>query len=177
MEEIKFEKEICKFLDIPAIPKKVWDGKSSFKNGVATTTLTTGEHAYALASFDSEQESSPRIVKVFAQEPFHYFDMGDIRVVPDYMNKNGVEGWDLDNESKKAAQEMINEATELESKEIEQEEQLPEWVFPQITNYEEAMAFAKSYRKKNKIKGQPPKSEEALKTYLYVIYKNQQGEK
>ena len=32
---IEFEKEVCAWLTIPSIPKKEWDGNSSFKYGVA----------------------------------------------------------------------------------------------------------------------------------------------
>lgn len=175
MGEIKFEKEVCAHLSLPAIPIKKWDGKKSFKHGVVTTSLVTGERAYALASFDEEKDEYPRIVKVFGTAPFYDFDMDDIRVVPEYMNTEGVEKWDLDNESKKAAAAMIDEANELQGSNDEPEENLPEWVFPQITNMEEAVAFIKSYKKSNKIKGVAPKSEEAVKTYLYVIYKNMQN--
>ena len=36
---IEFEKEVIKYLNIPSIPKKEWDGKSSFSKGVALLEL------------------------------------------------------------------------------------------------------------------------------------------
>ena len=39
---IQKEQEVCRYLSIPNIPKKKWDGKSSFKFGVAVTELLGG---------------------------------------------------------------------------------------------------------------------------------------
>lgn len=167
---IKYEKEIIEWLNLPSIPKKKWDGKTGFRDGVAVIKHNMGSESYAVATFDPECDEMPRIKKVFGLEP--YFEIGDIFVVPAYMNED-VESFDLDDESKKAAQRLIEEAHELEMEGVEEKKvELPEWVFDHIHNIDEAIAFCKDYRKRNRIKGALPKTEETLKAYLYVIYKD-----
>lgn len=169
---IKYEKEIIEWLNLPSIPKKKWDGKTGFRDGVAVIKHNMGEESYAVATFDSESDKEPRIKKVFGLEP--YFEIGDIFVVPAYMNED-VESFDLDDESKKAAQRLIDEAHELEMEGVEETKvNLPEWVFDNIHNREEAEAFCREYRRQNRIKGALPKTDDTLKAYLYVIYKDAQ---
>ena len=169
---IKYEKEIIEWLNLPSIPKKKWDGKTGFRDGVAVIKHNMGEESYAVATFDSESDKEPRIKKVFGLEP--YFEIGDIFVVPAYMNED-VESFDLDDESKKAAQRLIEEAHELEMEGVEETKvNLPEWVFDNIHNREEAEAFCREYRRQNRIKGALPKTDDTLKAYLYVIYKDAQ---
>lgn len=171
---VLFEKEICAFLNIPSVPKKKWDGNTSFAFGVAIINLTTGGEAYAVASFDKEKDNAPKVTKVFSLEPFIGIKDEDIYIVPEYMNTDGIEQWDMDEESKQNAQRLIEEVKEMENDDFEKEEkeELPEWIFPEITNKEEAIAWVRNYRSRNKIKGKIPTSEESLKAYLYVLYSN-----
>ncbi len=167
---ILFEKEICDYLSLPSIPIKEWDGKSSFKNGVAVTTINGGGNAYAVCTFDADKDKKVRIVKTFAQEPF--YGVTSIFVVPSYMDLN-VEEADLDESSKEAAKRLAEEAAELtQNKKEEQSElsSLPEWVFPEIHNKEEAIAWMRQYNSANKIKGRVPENEDTLKMRLINIY-------
>lgn len=172
---IAFEKEVLQYLNIPSIPLKEFDGKSSFDNGVAVVDLGDEMSAYAVATFDAEKDEKPRIKKTFSLEPF--YGIKKVFVVPSYMetSKEAIEKSDLDNESKEAALKLAEEAEELENSGTESEEmkemkELPEWVFDSINNAEEAYAFVQSYNKRNKIKGRVPKDAEALKLRLLTIY-------
>ncbi len=178
---IFFEKEICDYLNIPAIPKKKWDGTKSFSQGVGVVELVNGDLAYAVTSFDKEKDKAPKIIKVFSLAPFKNIKQGEIYVVPQYMDIDNVEEWDTDEESKKRAEQIIDEVESLENKDNyeaeHKEEELPEWIFPEISNKEEAIAWVSNYRSKNKIKGKIPTSEDSLKAYLYVIYSNNNKKK
>lgn len=171
---IEFEKEILDWLNLPSIPKKRWDESNpkSFKNGVAVVTLVGGRKAYAVATFDVGCEQKPRIKKVFSCEPYSSID--EIFIVPNYMDED-IETFDMDEESKKAAQRLLDEAHDLEMEGVEETKvNLPEWVFDNIHNREEAEAFCREYRRQNRIKGALPKTDDTLKAYLYVIYKDAQ---
>lgn len=166
---IEYENMVCKELGIPAIPKKEWDGERSFKVGVAVINLCTeGRQVYGVATFNSDVDKVPRVTKVFTLEPFVGIDK--VFVVPDYMDTS-IETMDLDDESKKAAQMLIDEANELENDGVKKEE-LPanEYFFDHITNDEEAAAFIKDYNSRNKIKGRVPKTHDGLVMRLSVIY-------
>ena len=172
--EILFEKEVIKHLGLPSIPKKLWNGKDSFKDGVAVLDLFDDSKAYAVCTFDKETDKEPRIKKVFCVEPFKA--VCEIYVVPSYMD-NDTTDVDLDSESKKKAEQLAAEAMELENEgtvdeAIESANKLPEWIFPEIQNIEQAIAYIKSYRRINRIKGKIPDNEETLKSCLYAIYKN-----
>lgn len=169
---IEFEKQICNFLGLPSIPVKKWDGKRSFEKGVAVLEMLNGGQSYAVASFDAEKDEEPQVKKTFSIEPFSR--IVEIFVVPSYMDTD-VEDADLDNESKKAAQRLVEEAKELEEKGVESESMkdmkaLPEWVFPEITNADQAKAYIQAYNQRNKIRGKLPKNEETLKLRLLTIY-------
>ena len=171
---VEFEKEVVTYLNIPSIPKKEWNQIDSFQCGVAVINLSLGRQAYAVCSFDKETDKEPRITKVFGVEPFGSIDK--VFVVPAYMDNNTVDV-DLDAESKRRAEQLAEEAKELEKEgtveeAIENANKLPEWIFPEIHNIEEARAYIKSYRKINHIKGKIPDNEETLKSCLYAIYKN-----
>lgn len=174
MEKIGFEKEVLQYLNLPSVPKKNWDGKSSFKDGVAVTVMRDNRQSYAVATFDAEEDKSPRIKKVFSQEPFT--GIGDIFVVPSYMDTvEDVPDMDLDKESKEAAIRLAEEAKELEDDGVESEgmkemKALPEWVFDEVHNLEEGIAYIKAFNQKNKIKGKVPTKEEAVKLRLLTIY-------
>ena len=175
MEKILFEEEVLDKLKLPSIPIKKWNGKDSFKEGVAVITLMSGYLAYAVASFNAEEDKEPRITKVFTLEPFS--GVNEIFVVPSYMDSvEDVADMDLDNESKEAALRLAEEAQELEEDGVESEamkemKELPEWVFDNVHNADEATAFIKNYNSQNKIRGSRiPKDEEALKLRLLAIH-------
>jgi hypothetical protein len=171
--KIKNEIEVLNALEIPSIPIKEWDGKHSFKTGVAVVNLITGEKAFAIAKFDAENDKQPNIKRSFSIEPFDKIEK--IFVVPDYMDKSGVESWDLDDESKAAAKAIINEAdnyTEEESIENENE-----YYFDNIHSDEEAIAFIKSYNRRNRIKGKIPTQHENIIMRLSAIWSQQKNKK
>jgi hypothetical protein len=174
---IQFEKEVLGFLNIPSIPLKEWDGKSSFNNGVAIVTLYTDVEAYAVTTFDAETDSEPRVKKTFSIEPFK--EIKSIFVVPSYMDTN-VEDADVDNDTKEAMQRLAEEAEEMENEGVgDDKPEMPEneWCFDEIHNKEEALAWLKNYNTRNKIKGKLPKNEEVIKLRLLTIWKNQQNNK
>lgn len=170
---IQFEKEILKQLSIPSIPIREWDGKTSFKQGVAITTLACDQKAYAICTYEADFDTYPRITKTFAGEPFYGIEK--ILVIPAFMNVD-VETMDLDEESKKAADLLVQEVNELTQQETEEEkqinemQQLSEWVFPEIHSKEEARAWLHQYNSTNKIKGRISDNEETLKMRLLNIY-------
>lgn len=171
---IEFEKEVIAYLNLPSIPKKEWNQQDSFQDGVAVVSLSLGRQAYAVCTFDANTDREPRITKVFGIEPFVSIDK--VFVVPAYMG-NDITETDLDDESKKRAEQLVAEAQELENKgtvdeAVQEANKLPEWIFPDIQNREQAIAYIKSYRKINHIKGKIPDNDETLKSCLYAIYKN-----
>ena len=175
MGKILCEQEVCQYLGIPSIPLKEWDNKASFKSGVAVTKLGLGDTAYAVCTFDAQRMNAPRIIKTFANQPFYGIDK--VYVVPNYMETD-VETMDLDEESKKKAAMLVEEAKALtkegtKDEEVEEMKKLPEWIFPEITSYQEAYAWLAAYNKKNKIKGAIPTNEETLKMRLLNIYSQQ----
>lgn len=166
---ISFEKEVCSYLNIPSLPKKEWDGKSSFKNAVATIKLGGSRLAYAVASYDEAKDDAPRVVKSFMTEPFYGIDK--IFVVPSYMDTD-VDKMDLDEQSKKAADDLKKEADELENKGADDTMEVPEneYCFDYIHNDDEAIAFIEAYNRENNIKGAIPKKHESIIARLTVIY-------
>lgn len=174
MEKVSFEKEILEYLNIPSIPKKEFDGKTSFEKGVAVIGLYHSREAYAVATFNADKDKKPRIIKVFNGEQF--LEVKRIYVVPPYIvDKEEVEGMDLDDESKKKVEDILEEADEIENegmnKAKEEAEKLPEWIFPHIENRDQAEAYVRSYRQSNGIKrGSIPTTDDALKNVLLSIY-------
>lgn len=172
--EIRFRNEVVGVLGLPDIPKKEWDGETPFKKGVAIVGMYGGGEAYAVCSFDKDSgHTKPHITKVFCVERFT--EIKKIFIVPDYMNSvEEVEEMDLDEESKKKAEELLKEASELENEGVEEGIDTltgeNEWVFPEINNLEEAKAWLKRYNQQHKIKGSLPKSEETVKLRLLSIY-------
>lgn len=172
---IKFEKEVCEYLQIPSIPKKIWNEKDSFKKGVAVIRLAVSGIGYAVCTYDEDCDVEPRIVKSFASEPFYGIEK--IFVVPNYMNtsEKDINEMDLDDESKNKARQLVQEAQELtqqseQDKEIEEMQKLPEWIFSEIENLEQARAWLQNYNSRNKIRGRIPDSEETIKMRLLNIY-------
>lgn len=168
---IKFEKEVCNYLNLPKLPVKEWDGKSAFNKGVAVVTLAGDEKAYAVAKFNPDVDTKPNITKVFACETF--FDIEKVLVVPDYM-ETSVADADLDAESKKKAEELAQQAEEIENDGTPKME-LPEnpYLFDNIHTDEEAIAFITAYNQKNGIKGAVPKKHDTILNRLLVIYSEQ----
>lgn len=169
-EKIFFEKEVCDFLKLPSIPKKEWDGKSSFKNGVAVTQIANGFKAYAVASFDAEVDKEPNVVKVFASETFYGIEK--VFITPSYMDVD-VEKADLDDESKRAAERLAQEAEEMTGSEDEDgfsDTGDNGFYFDDIHNMEEAVAWLRQYNAANGIKGKVPNDEETVKLRLLAIY-------
>lgn len=177
---IEFEKEVISYLNLPSIPKRVWNGKDSFQDGVAVLNLLSGQQAYAVCTFDKETDKTPRIKKVFGIEPFS--DIANIFIVPSYMD-NDTSEVDLDAESKKRAEQLAAEAQELENEgtvdeAIEEADKLPEWIFDEIHNRDEAIAWLKQYNRQNGIKkGKIPSNEETIKMRLYNIYMSNKNRK
>ena len=174
---IQFEKEILRYLDLPSIPVKKWDGKTAFKKGIAVLSLKDGREVYGVCSFSPEDgDKKPSVVKVFGIEPFA--SIGDIFVVPAYMStEEEIKDMDLDEQSKKKVEQVLKEAREIENEGTNEEnpmENLPEWVFPEIENREQALAWLRRYNSINKIKGKLPQSDETIKLRLYSIYTEMQ---
>ena len=165
-----YEKEILEYLNVPSIPKKLWDGVRPFKNACGVVESKNGILCYAVFGF-SEKANAAFVKKVFGEEPI--IKIKEIYPVPDYMDMQDIEKWDLDEESKNAAKNLADEALEIESEKVENNEPLNEWIFDEIHNIDEARAFVASYRKRKKMRGKPIKDEESLKNFLYVIWKNQ----
>ena len=171
---VEYEKEVVAYLNLPSLPKKEWNQQDSFKDGVAVVSLSLGRLAYAVCTFDKETDKEPRIKKVFGIEPFTSIEK--VFVVPSYMD-NDTSDADLDTESKKRAEQLAAEAKELENQgtideAIEDANKLPEWIFPEIHNIEEAQAYLREYNRINRIKkGKIPTNEETIKMRLYNIYK------
>lgn len=164
---IRYEKEVCEYLNLPSIPKKQWDEKKPFKCGVAVVVMRGGEEAYAVAVCDEEVVA--RIKKTFTIEPF--YEIKAIFVVPDYMNID-VDDMDLDDASKEKARAIVEEANDLENEGVAPVA-MPthEYYFEHIHDDEEAIAFIKSYNKQNGIKENTlPKTHEGILMRLSVIY-------
>lgn len=170
---VLFEKEICEHLRLPSIPKKEWDGKSAFSKGVAIVKTSLGNEVYVVAGFNPEKDEKPRVLKVFAQEPFGAIEK--IYVIPDYMETD-IKNADLDEESKKHAEILAKEAEEVENNGVEESVALPsnEYFFDHIHNDDEARAYIASYNRSNKIKGKVPKTHEGLVMRLNVIWSESQ---
>lgn len=177
---VEYEKEVVAYLNLPSLPKKEWNQQDSFKDGVAVVSLSLGRLAYAVCTFDKETDKEPRIKKVFGIEPFTSIEK--VFVVPSYMD-NDTSDADLDAESKKRAEQLAEEAKELENQgtveeAIEDANKLPEWIFDEIHNKEEATAWLKQYNIRNKIKkGKVPTNEETIKLRLYNIYMSNKNRK
>lgn len=177
---IEFEKDVIAYLNLPSIPKKEWNQQDSFQNGVAIIGLSLGRQAYAVCSFDATTDREPRITKVFGIEPFASIDK--VFVVPSYMD-NDTNDVDLDAESKKRAEQLAAEAQELENEgtvdeAVQEADKLPEWIFPEIQNREQAMAYLREYNRMNGIrKGKIPSNDETIKMRLYNIYMSNKNRK
>lgn len=177
---IEFEKEVIAYLNLPSIPRKEWNQIDSFQSGVAVVNMSLGRQAYAVCTFNKDEDKEPRIKKVFGIEPFTGIEK--VFVVPSYMDNDTTEV-DLDAESKKRAEQLAAEAQELENngvldEAVKEADKLPEWIFDEIHNLSEAQAWLKQYNIRNGIrKGKIPTSEETIKMRLYNIYMSNKNRK
>lgn len=177
---IEFEKEVIAYLNLPSIPRKEWNQIDSFQSGVAVVNMSLGRQAYAVCTFNKDDDKEPRIKKVFGIEPFTGIEK--VFVVPSYMDNDTTEV-DLDAESKKRAEQLAAEAHELENEgtvdeAVQEADKLPEWIFDEIHNMSEAQAWLKQYNIRNGIrKGKIPTSEETIKMRLYNIYMSNKNRK
>lgn len=177
---IEFEKEVIAYLNLPSIPRKEWNQQDSFQDGVAVVNLSLGRQAYAVCTFNKDEDKEPRIKKVFGIEPFTSIEK--VFVVPSYMDNDTTEV-DLDAESKKRAEQLAAEAQELENEgvvdeAIQKADELPEWIFPEIQNREQAQAYLREFNRMNGIrKGKIPSNEETIKMRLYNIYMSNKNRK
>ena len=115
----------------------------------------------------------PSINKVFGLEPFK--SIKKIFIVPSYMStEDEIKDMDLDEQSKKKATEILKEASEIENEGVDSDipsmDKLPEWIFPEIHNKQEAEAWLRNFQSRNKQKGRIPTTEENIKLRLYSIY-------
>lgn len=181
-DKIFNEDEVCKCLNLPGIPKRVWDGKSSFKHGVAVVTCQTGIKTYVIVTYDAEKDTSPRVKRVFSPDIFIIDATTPIFVVPEYMDED-VSSMDLDDASKARAEELINEAhttvatPQDDGGEGEEEgggqashDDDNEYSFDFIHNDEEAKAYIAAYNKAHHTGGRIPTTHEGITTRLAVIY-------
>lgn len=177
---IEFEKEVIAYLNLPSIPLKEWNQQDSFQDGVAVVNLSLGRQAYAVCTFNKDEDKEPRIKKVFGIEPFTGIEK--VFVVPSYMDNDTTEV-DLDAESKKRAEQLAAEAQELENEgvvdeAIQKADELPEWIFPEIQNIEQAQAYLREFNRMNNVKkGKIPSNEETIKMRLYNIYMSNKNRK
>ena len=174
MEKIEFEKELLAYLNLPSIPLKEWkEGDMPFEKGVAVIEYYGERLAYAVCKYDPNSGiKRPRVIKTFGTEPF--IKIVKVFVVPNYMsNIEDVKDMDLDEQSKKKAEQMLKEAQELEAEGTKDEnpmENLPEWIFSEINSKEEAVAWLKNFQSRNKQKGRIPTTDENIKLRLFSIY-------
>jgi hypothetical protein len=177
---IEFEKEVIAYLNLPSIPRKEWNQIDSFQSGVAVVNMSLGRQAYAVCTFNKDEDKEPRIKKVFGIEPFTGIEK--VFVVPSYMDNDTTEV-DLDAESKKRAEQLAAEAQELENdgtvdEAVQEADKLPEWIFPEIQNIEQAQAYLREFNRMNGIKeGKIPTNEETIKMRLYNIYMSNKNRK
>lgn len=175
---ILFEQEVCEYLDIPSIPKTKWDGKTTFKSGVAVLSLAFGnQRAYATCAFNAERDKKPRVTHVFSAHTFKRID--EIYVVPAYMDVD-IESFDISEESKKAATQVLEEAKELEQTHIEDVSvgASGKYYFQEITSLEEAQAFIHAYDKEHGNKeAKMLTSEDEILTRLAVIWRSEENKK
>ena len=88
-----------------------------------------------------------------------------------------IKDMDLDEQSKKKVQQVLDEAKEMENEGTKDENpiaNLPEWIFPEINSKEEAVAWLKNFQSRNKQKGRIPTTDENIKLRLFSIYSEMQ---
>lgn len=163
------KKEVCKTLGIPDIPKKKWDGESSFDKAACTIECIDGSTHYGICSYNKDTDSNIKITNVFNTIPF--VKVIDVYPLPLYMDDNVDEMEFDDDESYNYVNQLLEEKEEIINKGVEPSpiEEF-EWGYPFIANKEQAMAYMKELYKKDKKKGAIPTKDEVLKSALRVRY-------
>lgn len=163
--------EVCKYLGIPDIPKKLWNEKSSFDKGVCLLKCVDNSEIFGICSYN--EEKGLRVIKVFNSIPFT--KIISVYPIPSYMDDD-IEQMEFDSdESTEAMEQLLKEKEEIVKKDVEKPKiEDYEWGFPFIVNKEQAMAYLKEQYKKDKIKGAIPTKDEVLKAKLKVLYAKQQ---
>lgn len=173
MDDINYKMEIIQLLGIPSIPKKEWDNKTSFDNGVAVIEDVMGNLNYACCSYDAneDKEGNVKIKKVFGSFPFN--KVLNIYPVPVYMESD-INKMDIPPSCKDAMEELLQEKEEIINENVKQAPiDTYEWGYDFIHNKKEAVAFLKSKNTRGRI----PESEEVLKSKLKVMYYNEKKTK
>jgi hypothetical protein len=167
-KESRFFNNVCKHLNIPRLPKKEWDGTTPFDNGVALIKRIYGNEDYAICGYDPDKNSAPVVKKDFGIEPF--IEILSIWPIPDYMDTN-IDDMDLDEESKENMKALLEEKEEESVQAIvaveDPLEKLPEWIYENIHNVQEAQAIIRTY---GNAKGKISSNEDVLKSKLYDLY-------
>lgn len=164
-------KQVLLTLQIPSLPKRVWDGESEFNKGVCLVRRMSGIENYAICRFNKEYEAKPRVIKDFSQETF--VEVLSCYPIPDYAETD-IDNMQFDSDdSKEAMQELLEEKEEEIMKGVNKEEEvLPEWIFPFINSQSEAIAYLKSKKVRN---AHSLKDADAIKSKLYVMYMDEKG--
>lgn len=172
MENKKFSTEICEFLNIPSIPNKEWDGKSSFESGVAIVKTVCDTEECAVCTFNNKVDKVAKIIKVWGSDPF--LKILNVYPVPLYM-EDDITKMDFHDESSKEAMEaLLEEKKQLINEGIDKpKDDTSEWGYSFIHDKKEAVAFLKT----KKIKGAIPTKEEVLKMKLKALYRSEQKNK
>lgn len=155
-------------LQIPSLPKKTWDKVSEFNKGVCLVRRIDGTENYAICRYNKEKDEAVKVVKDFCLATFT--EILECYPVPDFVEAD-IESMDLDEANKMAMEELLEERQEAIMEDVKvEEEKLPEWIYPFISNREEALAFLKSKRIRN---AHSLKSDEAVKAKLYLVYEDE----
>lgn len=169
-KKIGLEKEVMEHLKLPKCPKNEWDGKEEFAFGVAVLHRIIGTEEYAICTFNPKKHDKPVVIKDFGNSAFD--KILRIYPVPAYLDED-VDAFDLDEESKEAVKEVIDDknATISEGEKVE-EEPINEWGYDFIHDKEEAIAYLKTL----KLKGKIPEKEDAIKMKLQLLAKEEEAE-
>jgi len=164
----RFLDDVCKHLNIPKLPKKEWDGTTPFDNGVALIKRVYGNEDYAVCRYDPDKNIKPTVKKDFGTEPF--IEILNVWPIPDYMDAN-VDDMDLDEDSKENMKSLLDEKEEESTQTLvtveDPLEKLPEWIYENVHNIQEAQAIIRQY---GKAKGKISSNEDVLKSKLYDLY-------
>jgi hypothetical protein len=160
-------KECLIYLQIPSLPKKEWDGESEFNKGIGLVERISKKQDYVICRYIPEKDMCVRVIKDFSGEPF--LKVLECYPMPDYADVE-IDSMQLDEQSKAAMEMLIEERNEKISEDVQDEdEKLPDWIFPFINNKEEAVAYLKSQGVKVPA---ALKSEDKIKAKLYVLYQD-----
>lgn len=163
-------KECLVYLQIPSLPKKTWDGESEFNKGIALVERISKKQDYVICRYLPEKDMNVRVTKDFSGEPF--IKVIECYPMPDYADVE-IETMQLDEKSKEAMEALIEERNEKVNEDVpEEDDKLPDWIFPFINNAAEAIAYLKSQGVKVSA---ALKSEEKIKAKLYVLYQDKKG--